>query len=262
MQPDCLDIDRLLAETFIARAESHHVIGSTNDRAKELAAAGAGELPLLVVADEQTAGRGRGTNRWWSGRGNLTFSLLMDGAALTSDGAGSPLVGLAAAVAVVDCVAALLPACTVGIHWPNDVFAAGRKLAGVLVETLADRRQVVGIGLNLNSALDEAPAKLRETATSLGELTGQQHDRTDVLVCLLQRLESVFADLATESQQVALRADALCLQHGKLLRIQHGSQLLIGHCAGIAPDGAMLLDMTSGRRAVYSGRIVHQGIGD
>jgi BirA family biotin operon repressor/biotin-[acetyl-CoA-carboxylase] ligase len=252
---DRLDIDRVLAETFVARAEYHAVIGSTNDRAKELAAAGPGALPLVVVADQQTAGRGRGTNRWWTGRGSLAFSLLVDAAALGTDAAVSPLVGLAAAVAMVDSIAPLLPKHRVGIHWPNDVIAAGRKLAGVLVETLADRRHVVGIGLNLNNALPEAPAELRETATSLLELTGREHDRTEVLVRLLQHLEAVFAHLAAEPQQVALRADALCLQHGKLLRIEQGNQFLIGHCAGVGPDGALILETPTGRRRVYSGTL-------
>ena len=104
-----LDIDRILRETFVARAEYHPSIGSTNDRAAECAAQGAGEMPLLVVADRQTAGRGRGANRWWTGPGALAFSLLVDGRTVGADGGRSPLVALAAAVAVVDAVAPLLP---------------------------------------------------------------------------------------------------------------------------------------------------------
>ena len=64
-----LDIDRILRETFVARAEYHPSLGSTNDRAAERAAQDGGELPLLVAAERQTAGRGRAANRWWTGPG-------------------------------------------------------------------------------------------------------------------------------------------------------------------------------------------------
>ena len=63
---DRVDIQRVLAETFAARAEWHQTLSSTNDRARQCAAEAAGELPLLVVAETQTAGRGRGANLWWT----------------------------------------------------------------------------------------------------------------------------------------------------------------------------------------------------
>ncbi|NCC94413.1 MAG: hypothetical protein EOM10_14215, partial [Opitutae bacterium] len=70
-----LDLNRVVAESFVAAVEHHALIGSTNDRAKE-AAASQKQLPLLIVADGQTAGRGRGANRWWTGSGSLAVSLL------------------------------------------------------------------------------------------------------------------------------------------------------------------------------------------
>ena len=102
-----LDIDRILRETFVARAEYFPTIGSTNDRALECAAQDDGQLPLLVVADQQTAGRGRGVNRWWTGPGALAFTLLLDGPTVGADRSRSPLVALAAAVAIADAVAPL-----------------------------------------------------------------------------------------------------------------------------------------------------------
>ncbi len=67
-EPDSIDVDRLLAGGFVAAAEYHPTLESTQDRAAALAAAGE-RGPLVVVADEQTAGRGRGGNRWWTGAG-------------------------------------------------------------------------------------------------------------------------------------------------------------------------------------------------
>ena len=172
------DIDRILRETFVARAEYHPSIGSTNDRAAECAAQSAGELPLLVLADQQTAGRGRGANRWWTGPGALAFSLLLDGRTVAVGGNRSPLVALAAAVAVVDAVAPLLPEHPLGIHWPNDVMVGRRKLAGILIEVLPDGRHVVGIGLNTNNTLADAPAELQSRAVTLRDL-GRHDLRSD-----------------------------------------------------------------------------------
>ena len=77
MPANCLDESRILQETFVARFEHHAALASTNDRAAEAARDGAGGMPLLIVADRQTAGRGRGGNRWWTGPGSLAFTLLL-----------------------------------------------------------------------------------------------------------------------------------------------------------------------------------------
>jgi len=108
------------------RIEHHATLSSTQDRAHELAGSLARcDLPLVIVADAQTAGRGRGTNRWWTGSGSLAMSLLFDPSAWDLERSASPQRSLCAALAVVDAVRPLLPAVELGIHWPNDVFAAG-----------------------------------------------------------------------------------------------------------------------------------------
>jgi BirA family biotin operon repressor/biotin-[acetyl-CoA-carboxylase] ligase len=248
-----LDTTRLRNSTFVARVEHHLTIGSTNDRARECAAKGLRPLPLLILADAQTAGRGRGTNRWWTGRGSLAMSLLFEPGGRGIDRAAFPLLALATGVAVAETVSPLLPGHEVGIHWPNDVMAAGRKLAGILVETLSGGLCVVGIGLNTNNRLDEAPAEVRDTATTLLDLTGIRHDRTAVLIDLLNHLAAALALLADDPAEVAGRADALCLQRGRTLSIESGGGRVTGCCAGIAPDGALLLDTPAGRQAIYSG---------
>jgi len=253
MHPPTLDTTQLAQKTFVARLEHHGTLGSTNDRAKQCVAEGPGPLPLLIVADEQTAGRGRGTNRWWTGRGSLAFSLLVDTAEMGIDRSRWPMVSLAAGVAIVDTVAPWLPSCPVGLHWPNDVFAGGRKLAGVLVEILANRFCVVGIGLNTNNSLQEAPQELQETATTLLELTGTRHDHTTLLLVLLERLADMFRQLASAPEQVAARANRACLQHGQRLTIQSGRRAITGLCTGIAADGALLLDTPDGQEKLYSG---------
>jgi len=248
-----LNTAKLIDTTFLARVEHHATLGSTNDRAKQCVAAGAGPMPLLIVADRQTAGRGRGGNRWWTGPGGLACSLLLDIQSLTLDTSRVPLVALAAGVAMVETVGPLLAAHRVGLHWPNDVFTDGRKLAGILVEIVANRFCVVGIGLNTNNALADAPAELRRTATTLLELTGKRHDHTTLLTGLLGHLADLLGQLASTPEEVAARADAACLQHGQELRIESGNRSIRGTCAGIAPDGALLLDTPDGRKKLYSG---------
>ncbi len=248
-----LDIDRILRETFVARAECHPTLGSTNDRAAECAAQNTGALPLLVTADRQTAGRGRAANRWWTGPGALAFSLLVDGQMVGAESGRPPLVALAAGVAVVDAVAPLLPEHPLGIHWPNDVMAANRKLAGILVEVLPDRRHVVGIGLNTNNSLADAPAELHGTAATLRDLAQRTCDQTETLIDLLKRLEREFLRLRREPEAVAARADAMCLQRGRMLTLQWGNRTIAGQCRGIAADGAILLETPAGIEAFYSG---------
>ena len=256
MPPSKPDLDRVVSETFLARAEYHALLGSTNDRARECAGRAAGELPLLIVADRQTAGRGRGANRWWTGPGSLAMSLVLEATAPGTPTAGSTLLGLAAAVALVETVAPLVAPHVVGLHWPNDVFAAGRKLAGVLVRVPANRRRIVGIGLNTNSRLADAPAELHATATTLLELTGTQHDHTEILVALLGHLETALGQLASSPEQLGTRAGRLCLQSEQVLTIRLGQSVVTGRCAGIAPDGALLLETPDGARKFYSGTLV------
>jgi len=254
-----LDIDRLRRETLVAWVEHYATIGSTNDRARQCAAEGTGPLPLLIAADMQTAGRGRGSNRWWTGQGSLAFTLLLDLGSLGVDRRWWSLVGVAAGVAVVDSVAPRLPSHSVGLHWPNDVYTAGRKLAGILVEIFADRLHAIGIGLNANNSVSDAPPELKDLAITLRDLTGACHDRTDLLVALLGNLESRLRQLAVAPEQVGQRADALCVQHGRQLTLQIGHRTIVGRCAGIASDGALLLDLPAGRQKFYGGVLLPEG---
>ncbi len=249
-----LDINRILHETFVARTEYLPVVDSTNNRAAQLAAEGA--LPLLVVADQQTAGRGRGSNRWWTGSGALAFSLALDGKDVGAVKKPSPLVALAVGVAVVKTVTPLLPGRNVGIHWPNDVYADERKLAGILIEVFADRRHVIGIGLNVNNSLADAPPELQSKAATMRDLTNQQYDPTEILIALLCHLEREFVKLQQDSEAVAAGANMVCLQCGKMLMQERAGRVIAGRCRGIAADGALILDTPEGEELIYSGTLL------
>ena len=140
--------------------------------------------------DQQTAGRGRGSNRWWTGPGSLAFSLLIDRKdASAASRQMSMLASLATGVALVDALSPLVPGHEIGIHWPNDVMLDGRKLAGVLIEILPDGKQVIGIGINTNNTATDAPAEVRPRVVTLRDATGQTCDSTDLLIAILNQLD-------------------------------------------------------------------------
>jgi BirA family transcriptional regulator, biotin operon repressor / biotin---[acetyl-CoA-carboxylase] ligase len=252
-----VNLDCVGRQTFVAAVEHHHEIGSTNDRAKIRAAENDCPLPLLVLADRQTAGRGRGGNRWWAGEGSLTFSLVVGPDSLPSSLADATLVSLAAAMAVVDATRRHVPSQQAGLHWPNDVFAAGRKVSGILIETLANRRRVLGIGVNVNNRFDQAPDDVRCRAVSLCELAAGPIDATAVLVGVLQRVETRLAQLRSDPAALAADADRACLQRGALLCVETGAGPTRGICQGIAPDGALLLATERGVERLASGVLRH-----
>jgi BirA family biotin operon repressor/biotin-[acetyl-CoA-carboxylase] ligase len=166
------------------------------------------------------------------------------------------MISLAAAIAIAETAAALLSRFDLGLHWPNDVFVADRKLAGVLIEAMPDGRHVLGIGCNVNNPVSAAPPELAATVTSLVDLTDREHCRGGLLLAIFERLNTRLDELARFPQSLGRRADQLCLQHGRRLVIRVGQRETAGVCAGIADDGALLLDTPDGRQSFYSGVLV------
>ena len=145
-----------------------------------------------------------------------------------------PARSLAAGVAVVSAVRPALYPHNVGLHWPNDVFVDGRKLSGILINVLADGRHILGIGLNVNNRLDDAPPDVRRRATSMIDLTGHRHDRTGVLVALVGELARVLPHSGADGS-LGAQFQELCLQTGEVLEVVAGGRSILGRCLGIAP---------------------------
>jgi biotin-(acetyl-CoA carboxylase) ligase len=101
--------------------------------------------------------------------------------------------------------------------------------------------------------LFDAPPELQENLATLRDLTGRTHDHSAILVVLLQHLEKNYAAMASSPEQIAARADALCLQRGRRLSVEQGGAAIAGRCCGIAPDGALRLETPEGMRNLYSG---------
>jgi BirA family transcriptional regulator, biotin operon repressor / biotin---[acetyl-CoA-carboxylase] ligase len=250
-----LSVSRILAASFVARVEHYAALPSTQDRAREAAANPFETLPLLILADEQTAGRGREGNSWWTGVGNLAFSLLFDPMAFGCPRRAVPSMSLAVSVAIIEAIAPRAAGHRIGLHWPNDVFAAERKLAGVLVEVLPDGRHILGVGLNTNGRAADAPAELQPRLTTLLDLAGSPQDHTELLLKLLTRLDDCLRQLGTDPDSLGTRYNDHCLQRGKTLTLYQGDRAIAGRCLGIAPDGGLILETSGGPQVFHSGTL-------
>ena len=235
--------------------EHHASLGSTNDRAKALAREAGAVLPALIVADRQEAGRGRGSNRWWTGPGSLAFSLLADTQPWEVPRERMGMTALVAGIAVVEALSSTLEGHRLGLCWPNDVYVGDRKLAGILVEAPVENRLVVGVGINTNCRVGEAPEELAQRVATVVDLTGEIQDPTEVLMAWLDAWSTWIGRLAACSEEVGRRADALCLQQDQFLRLRQGKETWEGKCLGIAPDGAVRLETAQGVRSFYSGTV-------
>ena len=221
----------------------HRLTDSTNERAKQLAAAGAPH-GTVVTADEQSAGRGRQGRSWSAPAGRaLLMSLLLRG--LEERHAVLPL---AAAVAVCEACEEVAPV-SCRIKWPNDVWIERRKLAGILVEGRPQEGwAVLGIGLNVGTEEHELPAELRETATSLRIGSGESLPITEVLGRLLEVLDRRLAAAPEETLAAWRERDAL---RGERVRWADGD----GTAAGIDDSGGLIVETEEGRVALDAGEV-------
>lgn len=252
-----MDLDRLVAETFVRHADWHDELASTNNLALQRAADSSLVTPLLIGTTSQTAGRGRGTNTWWAADGTLMFSVLFDMPQLGLPQAEWPRFSLGTALSVAETIESFLPQATVGVKWPNDVWLGRRKTCGILIEQpdRAPGKLVVGIGLNVNTSFDSAPNELRAIATSLNDESGQQFVLDDVLVQLLRRWEINIATQRTGNWDLRRLWSRLCVLTGRQVRLSTGSSELTGLCQGIAEDGALLITDRGQTVSCYAGTV-------
>jgi BirA family transcriptional regulator, biotin operon repressor / biotin---[acetyl-CoA-carboxylase] ligase len=257
----CLDVQ--FDWPFVKTAVAYDVVDSTSTRAAELVREGRWELPLLVWARTQTNGRGRGRNHWWSDDDSLTFTVAIDPLVHGLTVENEPRLALATAVAVIDALNQLdLGSPSLGIRWPNDIEADGRKLGGILpehLETPHGRVMLVGIGLNVRTNLASAPADVRAMATSLAELHAKPLDQTvcgQLLPVIMVRLESVLLRLAAGDSALSDRWGQLDLLRETWVRVDLGTHQVAGWGQGIDHDGALCLHDGHHPLRVFGGRVL------
>jgi BirA family biotin operon repressor/biotin-[acetyl-CoA-carboxylase] ligase len=252
-----IDADRILAETVVRQVDFQRQLPSTNDRALALAAAGDVRLPLLVIAEQQTAGRGRGAHRWWSAEGALTFSLVWPWEHLAAGAESQSLLAIGAGLAACEACELLAPECRFGLKWPNDVLLAGRKLGGVLIEAPGRPLEcvVIGVGVNVNNTFAAAPAELRPLATSLVDAAGHPFDLLSLLIGILQRLADHVEAIRRAPAGMLAQWRRRCVLTGQRVQLTAGTRRYTGTCRGIDDRGALLLETPTGTQRHVTGTI-------
>ncbi len=257
-------LDKADIEFRLATTRFGHVLrilpetGSTNADALAWATQG-GPEGAVIVAERQTAGRGRFDRVWESSPGeNLTFSIILR-PRLAPEAFG--MIGIAAAVAVADGLQHLAPGTAPRIKWPNDILLGGRKCCGILPEsrmTAGEPRPTVALGIGVNVNQVAFSEEIRSRATSLYLETGKQVDRNDLIVRLLVELERIY-DILWRGASGSIRARymerLLGLQEEVTLHTARDGTPVVGRLVGINEFGALRLHMAQEERTFHAGEL-------
>ena len=237
----------------VPRVEVYARLGSTNDRARRMARAGAPSFSV-VIADEQTRGRGRRGRRWLSPPGAGLWMTV----ALAEPPSDHPAVPLLAGIAAARAIEEVCPDLRTGIEWPNDLVVGGRKVGGILCESWDDGAgsggMVIGTGINISQRAEEFPARLRERASSLKALGAASVPRPALAGALVREMRMLLSP-RPEPLEGALhgelvRRDALT---GRAVSLGSGEA---GTARGITPRGALLFEaLDGGVREIRSGSV-------
>jgi BirA family biotin operon repressor/biotin-[acetyl-CoA-carboxylase] ligase len=245
------------ATIFSEHIHHYYRAGSTNTIAMEAASTGAPEGSVFL-AEQQTAGRGRGNHQWHSAESSGIYcSVILRPALPPSE---VLVLSLAAGLAVRTAVQEINSRFVADLKWPNDLLIAGKKFCGILTEMNAEatrvRHIVVGIGINVNQA--DFPSELQQTATSLRIATGSQWSRVDLCAALLKSLDHEYRNLLAnpEAHNDILRRfeEQSSMVRGKAVRVEENGGFE-GTTEGLDPRGFLRVRTGDGVRIVYSGTV-------
>jgi len=222
---------------------------STQDIARRMALDGEPDWSA-VIALEQTRGRGRAGHSWLSPPGkNLALSVILRPSLSAKH---APVLSLAAAVAAANILQAK-GMVGVGLKWPNDVLAREKKIAGILLEAVAERETirhvVVGLGLNLNSRQEDFPNSFPVPATSYLICTGRTWDIHDAAESFLREMKSVYQSMEERGSSFVVELWLEKWAHKNQLMIHEGKT---GRAVGISSEGFLIMEAADRSRAVVS----------
>jgi BirA family biotin operon repressor/biotin-[acetyl-CoA-carboxylase] ligase len=231
---------RIKSKIFGKRIRIYDVIDSTNLRALEMIREGEIE-GTLVIAEEQTAGRGRRGNAWLSERGkNLLFSIIIK-PFIVRDAFG--LISLTAAISVARAVQSLYnfsPEC----KWPNDIMAGGRKICGILPEGVlrGDKYLGISLGMGINVNQSNFPPEIVKKSASLSMLIGKELDRFELLAEVLLHLESNLERLAKGYKcEILNEWKSNSFQFGQKIAVAVNGHIFQGIAEDLADDGGLIV---------------------
>jgi BirA family biotin operon repressor/biotin-[acetyl-CoA-carboxylase] ligase len=252
---DQLDPDKIRANLHTKRIGKKVIVysstSSTNDVAAKYAT-NANNAGLVILAEEQTAGRGRSGNKWHSQPGqSILCSVLLTDSKLSGE-----LLSLASAVAVADALGKI-GSSQAKIKWPNDILLDGKKVAGILVESKSGEVEetepgdgagacIIGIGMNCHQTKDSFPPELQAKATSIDIESRTVCDRTTVARRLLTSLEHWLEVAEKDSRAVTDQWRKLSVQLGHRVRLNYDGQGFAGNCIGVDPEEGLVLQLDAG----------------
>lgn len=229
------------------------------DEARSLALAGAA-AGLVVVADEQTAGRGTKGRTWHSPPGTGLYATV-----LFRPPAGPTILPLAVGVALREAAAEAAPA--VRLKWPNDLVWEGRKIAGVLCEGGADGRGgrfvLAGIGINVGQAPEDFPPELAARSASLRMAAGRPVDREGLLARLCAALETWYNALTRGAGEEIIKEfeAGMSFARGDRISLDAAGARIEGTYLGLDPSGGLVCGTAEGRKTYHSAEIGAPGSG-
>lgn len=233
------------------------LVDSTNNLAKKLAYEGAAD-GTVIVAEEQTGGKGRLERNFYSPRcKGIYFSVILRPKCLPKD---APKFTLMAAVAVANAMQRFnLPA---KIKWPNDIMFDGRKVIGILTELSAQIEKVnyivVGIGINVNIATKDFPADIKKVAASLSEINGGKISRLDFFRAVLEEFDKLYCTINAEGFgkifEYWKKFNITLGRNVKVISAETGESFN-GVAEDIDEDGALIVTTESGRQTLYAGDV-------
>ncbi|MDO8433181.1 MAG: biotin--[acetyl-CoA-carboxylase] ligase [Candidatus Binatus sp.] len=259
-----LRIERGAPGTIGWRIHYFEEIDSTQNFARELAANDAAE-GTVVIAEKQSAGRGRMGRTWHSPSGvNLYATIILRPTISLAEVSKLSLVAGVAAAEALEREAVGI----VALKWPNDIWLRGRKAGGIIAEALSDSHQqlssvLLGIGININLTVDDLPAELRDKATSLRIATGHACDRIAIAESLFSLLDSRYREtLSGGFESVRAAWERYSALTGKRVSILDGGLRKTGVVKGIDVDGALLLDIGENVERIVAGEVSVEGAYD
>jgi BirA family transcriptional regulator, biotin operon repressor / biotin---[acetyl-CoA-carboxylase] ligase len=223
-------------------------VDSTNSEAERRLAAGEA-APMIILAREQTRGRGRRGRTWHSAANGNLYATFVFRPRLEAARLQDFTLWMGVNVCeLIENFCKLRP----GLKWPNDVLVNGRKLGGMLTEARVDSEQVhdlvFGLGLNVNGGAAALPSELRRIATSLAEETGATIDLNKFAAALISRVSRAYAQFIDGSYQAEFRArwEGYDVLRGHPISVEQGTRTVRGTADGIDAEGSLLVRTVSG----------------
>ena len=244
---DLLDPDKIKANLKTTRIGRKILVYNSTTSTNDIAGQYANNKDndgLVIFTEEQTAGRGRTGNKWYSDRSDSIICSIL----LTTNKLKTELLSLTCAVAAAEAIGkpGKNPA---RIKWPNDIILNDKKVAGILLETKTNNKNdvcIIGIGINCHQNTESFPPELWSAATSIDIESGLIIDRISLAKRLLSSLDHWLEAAENDYEKVIDQWKSLSIQLGHRLALIFNGRKFTGNCIGIDPVKGMILQLDTG----------------